>query len=225
MWSWQRGDYGKIVARRRAEAEQAAAFLNITLVGWSDRPARFLWQEMSAVFEEIKKAITANAIDQVWLPAYEGGNPDHDALNAIGQKLKSNVSILEFAEYNYSGGKAHSNQFPHPNGMEQVIDLSSAERAAKQAALQLYKSEKANLNYVRTERECYRVLADYDYNQPPHPGTLWYARFRWVPFRHPRVDFTDPADVSKAVSNFGVRGNKNDERNNRHDYDISTVTS
>lgn len=202
LWPWQRKHYDAIIARRHAEAEEVARFLDIMPVDWSPRPARHLWQEMGLAFAEIQAALESLDIDQIWVPAYEGGNPDHDALSALGQKLKAKTSVLEFAEYNFSGGKARSHAFPHLNGGEQIVELTDAEQAIKKAALALYVSEKANLNYVRVERECYRPLTSYDYNQPPHAGTLWYTRFQWVPFRHPRVDFTDPGDVSKAIMYF-----------------------
>jgi LmbE family N-acetylglucosaminyl deacetylase len=185
MWMWQRKNYEKNVARR-----------------WAHRPARCLWQNMAAIHQEIQGAVSTYKIDQIWLPAYEGGNPDHDALNAVGQKLKGAASVLEFAEYNFCGGRAQTHTFPKPDGGEQVIELTEAERAMKRTALALYQSEKSNLKYVETERECFRPLAAYDYSRPPHPGKLWYARFQWVPFRHPRVDFTDPAEVSKALTEF-----------------------
>jgi LmbE family N-acetylglucosaminyl deacetylase len=258
MWPWDRGRYEALVARRRAEAEQVAQFLNIKPVGWSSLSARHLWREMDVVYAEIRAAITAHAIDQVWVPAYEGGNPDHDALNAIGQKLlqssplegedakswacnskpldfagegvipqeeapspakakdllrKSELSlprpqggrkltILEFAEYNFKDAKAQAQTFPQPNGSEIVINLTDAERHKKRAALAMYISEKSNLGYVGVARECYRPLAEYDYAILPHAGKLWYARFQWVPFRHPRVDFTDPREVSAAIGQF-----------------------
>ena len=202
LWPWQRQDYDRRINRRYTEAEQVAKLLQITPIGWSDRPARHLWQNLPSVFEEIRAVVTTHGIDQIWLPAYEGGNPDHDGLNAIGQKLKQSVSVLEFAEYNYFSGKAQAQTFPYPNGTEQVLELTAAEQQTKRAALALYASEQGNLNYVGTARECFRPLTNYDYRQPPHPGTLWYARFHWVPFRHPRVDFTKAHEVSAAISLF-----------------------
>lgn len=202
MWPWKQKHYEKYVARRRAEAEKAAQALGITPVGWSARPARHLWREMSAVYDEIRSAIRTHNIDQLWIPAYEGGNADHDGLNAVASLLKSDVSILEFAEYNFLDGKAHSQSFPSPNGSEKILTLSSAEQQTKRAALKLYASEKLNLHYVKTERECFRPLAIYDYAQAPHAGTLWYERFHWVPFKHPGVDFTKSAEVSAAIVVF-----------------------
>ena len=120
----------------------------------------------------------------------------------LPQGERGSLSILEFAEYNFSGGKTHSQEFPTPNGTEQTLSLTPEEQAKKHAALEIYASEKGNLNYVHTERECFRPLAAYDYSRLPHPGKLWYARFQWVPFRHPRVDFTKPEEVSAAIVVF-----------------------
>jgi hypothetical protein len=148
------------------------------------------------------EAIETYAPDQLWLPAYEGGNPDHDGLNALGQLFAGRLSVLEFAEYNFHGGRALSQQFPFPDGSEQTIFLTPEERARKGALLRLYASERQNLGYVGLLRECWRKLARYDYSRPPHPGTLWYARHQWVPFRHPRVDFTQAAEVSRAIGAY-----------------------
>jgi LmbE family N-acetylglucosaminyl deacetylase len=202
MWPWARKHYDRHVDLRRAEGKAAANLLNIKPVGWSQLSARHLWRKLPAVFKEIETTASQNKIDQIWVPAYEGGNADHDALNAIGSLLRVRYNVLEFAEYNFFGGKAHSQQFPYPNASEQIITLTSAEIEKKEKALALYKSEQGNLGYVKSKRECWRPLAAYDYSQPPHEGKLWYARFQWVPFRHPRVDFTNPAEVSAAIMEF-----------------------
>jgi LmbE family N-acetylglucosaminyl deacetylase len=199
MWPWRRKGHRQAVARRRAEAERAAVLLGLEPVGWAARPARSLWRELPEVHAEIEAAIGAHKPDQLWLPAYEGGNPDHDGLNALGQLFTNQLSVLEFAEYNFFDGKTGAQTFPYPNGAETIIALTEPERARKRALLKAYASEQNNLFFVGVERESFRPLSPYDYSQPPHPGTLWYARFQWVPFRHPRVDFTPPAELREAI--------------------------
>jgi hypothetical protein len=68
----------------------------------------------------------------------------------------------------------------------------------------MYASERGNLSYLRTEREVFRPLADYDYSRPPHPGTLFYRRFSWAAF-HPRVNHVRPGEVSRAIAEFRAR--------------------
>jgi len=203
-WPWDRKNHEACVARRLAEAEEAAKFLDIVPIGFSARPARHLWRALDQVYSEIITAIKTHNIDCLWVPAYEGGNADHDGLNACGYALAHALQIptFEFAEYNNFEGRAHSQSFPFPNGTETVYRLSDEERDFKKQALKIYCSEKGNLGYVQTEQECFRPLTHSDYAKPPHEGTLWYAKFQWVPFKHPRVDFTDPSDVSKALQLF-----------------------
>lgn len=202
MWLWQRGKHEGKVIRRRNEGEDAARHLGVKPLGWGKRPARHLWRQLAEVHAEIKAAVEQNKIDQLWVPAYEGGNADHDALNALGSMFRITLSVLEFAEYNFAGGNEHSQEFPEANGNEQTILLTAGEQKKKHAALQIYASEKENLNYVRLMRECWRPLGMVDYSKPPHEGTLWYARYQWVPFRHPRVDFTKAEEVSAAIVKF-----------------------
>lgn len=202
LWPWQRSNHEAHVARRRAEAESAAAPLGLAPVGWATRATRRLWRELPRVHAEMRAAIAACAPDQIWLPAYEGGNPDHDALNALGRLFTDDLSVVEFAEYNFCGGKTRAQQFPFPDGSEHTIRLTLEERERKCGLLRHYASERQNLNYVGIDCECFRPLAAYDYSRPPHPGILWYARFQWVPFRHPRVDFTKPDEVSMAIGAY-----------------------
>jgi LmbE family N-acetylglucosaminyl deacetylase len=201
-WPWRRGRHAEDIARRRAEAEAVAARLGLSPVGWAERPARRLWRELPAVHAEILAAIEDCAADQLWVPAYEGGNPDHDGLNGLAQVLADRLEVLEFAEYNYFRGAPRAQHFPFLNGAEKSLILSVEERERKKALLALYVSERQNLGYVGLERECWRKLARYDYGRPPHPGVLWYARHQWVPFRHPRVDFTKPSEVSETIEAF-----------------------
>ena len=202
LWPWQRKDYSRNVATRRAEGENAALFLGVQPVGWSSRPARHLWRSLPAVYQEVETVVSQLRPDQIWVPAYEGGNPDHDALNAIGFKFKTRLSVLEFAEYNFFGGKAQSHIFVANEVAAHTKVLSNEERANKRAAMAIYGSEQNNLTSVDVVQECYRPLSLYDYTLPPHQGILWYARFRWVPFQHPRIDRANAADISKALSRF-----------------------
>lgn len=202
LWPWQRKNYAKLVSRRRAEAEETARFLNIEITGFQDRPARHLWQELDQAYQEIKNTIAKHAIDQLWIPAYEGGNADHDGLNALCQKFSGKMNVLEFAEYNFTAHQTNAQTFPASKGTETLFSLSKEEQIKKKKALEIYASEKNNLGYVGLTQECFRPLNAYDYSKPPHDGTLWYARFQWVPFAHPRVDFTKPQAVCDALLLF-----------------------
>ena len=203
MWPWKRAGYEAGYGLRRTEAEAVLARMGVEAVGWSERPARDLWKHLPEAEAEVRAAIARFSVDQLWVPAFEGGNADHDGANALAARLADEgLSVLEFAEYNLAGGKARSHAFPSPNGTEEVLTLTPAEDAAKRAALAAYASERGNLGYVATTQEVLRPLARYDYAAQPHAGKLWYARFQWVPFRHPGVDFTQPAEVARTLAAY-----------------------
>lgn len=193
---------GTQVARRRAEALAAAERLGIAPVGFSDRPTRTLRLHMADALAEIRDAVERLRPGVVWAPAYEGGHQDHDVANALASRIAPTVPVWEYAEYNNAGGRTRSQDFPDARGGETALTLTDAEQAEKRALLALYASERGNLAHIRSGREAFRPLPAHDYASPPHPGTLFYARFHWVPFRHPRIDFTKPVAVSRAVTAF-----------------------
>jgi LmbE family N-acetylglucosaminyl deacetylase len=200
LWPWQQSKHPQRIKVRRHEAEQTVAQLGCTNAGFADRPTRSLRYYMLDLQYEIAALIERHQIDQLWTLAYEGGHPDHDCANAVASRWRDKISVLEFSAYN-NAGKAGQN-FPQLQGNENIITLNTQERAAKQAALALYHSEQKNLGYVGLTQEIYRPLANHDYAQPPHAGTMWYARFHWVPFRHPRIDRTTSRDVCVAIAQF-----------------------
>lgn len=205
LWPWQKDKHDLYVARRRVEAEKAARLLGFKPVGFALRPTRSVVREMKQVLEEIREAIVRYDIDQIWVPAYEGGHTDHDTLNclaAITRAAQGDVSVIEFAEYNYANRRTNANAFPRAGTMDQMIRLTAEEKARKKEALSLYKSERKNLGYVGLAHESFRSLPQHDYTRPPHEGRLWYARFHWVPFRHPRIDFTKPSALCAQLSSF-----------------------
>lgn len=202
MWWWERGNYERDVETRLSEFAAVTEFLGIKMVGGNnERAAREIWPDLQTVYGEVMQAMQQCAPDCIWVPAYEGGNPDHDALNALASTIK-NVPVYEVAEYNFISGIAHSNAFLAVKGNEIVIDCTEEEQKMKRAALALYASEQKNLGDIDVRYESFRPIAAYDYSRRPHEGKLWYERFQWVPFRHPRVDFTKAATVSKAITEF-----------------------
>jgi LmbE family N-acetylglucosaminyl deacetylase len=198
-WSGQREDR---VRRRRAEAELVAALMGITPVAFGDRPSRTLRLHLAEARAHLLDTIARHAIDVLAAPAYEGAHQDHDAANLLAATVADRVTSLEFAEYGFAGGRVLRQRFPGRNGTEQLLHLDAGEQQAKRRALALYASERANLRHIGVERECVRPLPAHDYTSPPHDGPLFYERFQWIPFRHPRVDFTSAAEVCAELGQF-----------------------
>jgi LmbE family N-acetylglucosaminyl deacetylase len=203
LWPWARRRHGRRVERRRAEARRAAALLGIAPVDFAAVPSRRLKEHLGPARARVQAALRELAIDLLWVPAYEGGHQDHDAASFLASTLRDAVEVWEFSEYNYAGGRVRAQAFPRPSGAERAIELDGEERARKRRALALYASERGNLRHVGVAREVLRPLAAYDYSRPPHPGTLFYQRFQWVP-RHPRVDHTRPEEVCAAFRRFAA---------------------
>jgi LmbE family N-acetylglucosaminyl deacetylase len=203
-WPWRRAGYDERVKRRRREALAAAAELGIEPLAFSDCSSRELKAHLAETHPRIAGHLRAVAADQIWTPAYEGGHQDHDVTNFVASLFRRGISVLEFSEYNAARG-ARCNHFPSETGRETILRLDGLEAAWKRKLIAHYRSERANLGHIRCVREVLRPLALHDYGQPPHTGRLFYERFQWIPFRHPRVDFTSPAKVAAAIGAFSAR--------------------
>ncbi|HVR03621.1 MAG TPA: PIG-L family deacetylase [Polyangia bacterium] len=205
QWSWRRGRHAARVVRRREEAQRAADRLEIEptmFLPWPSRELKTRIAEARTIIREQSERVRADAL---WTPAYEGGHQDHDVASFLASGFARELAVIEFAEYNHHAG-VRSHEFPTTNGDEQVLTLSAEERTRKRSLLELYRSERNNLGHVRLEREVLRPLGRYDYARRPHVGVLFYERFQWVPFRHPRIDFTRGEDVCAACVKFCETG-------------------
>jgi LmbE family N-acetylglucosaminyl deacetylase len=206
VWPWRRGDYSSHVRRRRDEAMRVAERLGIRPLGFEDWPARTLKDHLPALRARVMTILrdAGPPIDAIWVPAYEGGHQDHDVTNMIASTLDlgPDTPILEFAEYNFRDRIVRSHEFAAPSHDDVVLVLTAEERELKAALLAAYASERGNLRHIEIGRERFRPLARYDYTRPPHASPLFYERFQWVPFRHPRVDFTSPREICAAMASF-----------------------
>jgi N-acetylglucosamine malate deacetylase 1 len=204
LWSWDRSRHPSLVERRRREARQVCAELRVEIAHFSDVAARNLKDELRTCRDLVARLCRSNRTDVLWVPAYEGGHPDHDVASFMASTLRQDVKVWEFSEYNFCGRRVRSNEFFSRTGKEIDLALSEEERRFKQLLLATYASERGNLNYLQTGRETFRRLDEYDYSRPPHPGTLFYRRFAWAAF-HPRVNQVRPAEVSAAIAEFQAR--------------------
>ncbi|HXP05221.1 MAG TPA: PIG-L family deacetylase [Stellaceae bacterium] len=202
LWPWQRARYEARVARRRDEAERTAALFQFGLGGFSDIPSRRLVSHLDEAAESIERAIDAVAATELWATAFEGAHQDHDAANALAASFRDRLPVWEFAAYNYAGGKVRSNRFLDARGGVVELTASRDEARLKREALALYASERGNLRHIQVREEAYRPLPRHDYSAPPHAGTLFRERFHWVPFRHPRIDFTPSTEIYPALGRW-----------------------
>lgn len=201
LWWWRQQRHAALVQARRAEALAVAREIGIEPIRFLEFASRTLTRRLRAAYDAVREAVGAHRIDQIWTPAWEGAHQDHDASNALAAQFMDDVTVLEFAEYNNAGGRTNSQRFGQPNGTEMLLELGAPERSFKHRMLSLYRSERSNLRHIAADFECLRPLPRHDYAAAPHPGTLFYERFqwRWLPFRHPRVDYSTPAAVRRRL--------------------------
>lgn len=201
MWPWNRASYRDRIALRMAEYDRSLTQLDVADAGRLAIPSRTLKDHMPDAHGLIRDAIEVVRPDMVWAPTYEGGHQDHDTTNFLASLFRDRVDVWEFAEYTYWGGKVRCNWFPETARTTMAIQLNDNERAAKRALLDIYSSERGNLDYVERDCEVVRPMQAHDYGAPSHPLPLFYQRFQWVPY-HPRVDHTKPDEVTRAFNDF-----------------------
>jgi N-acetylglucosamine malate deacetylase 1 len=200
LWPWERKRHPGKVIRRTDEARLAAKLLDIGFIAvapWATRTLKGHWDSARALIAETVKA---EKIDSLWVPAFEGAHQDHDVANALASTFLERLEVSEFAEYNFAGGRVRAHEFVDSNGTETVLELTPDEQQLKRRALALYASEQPNLRHIGVEREAFRPMPRHDYSLPPHAGRLFWQRFQWVPFRHPRIDFEKPETVRRAIT-------------------------
>jgi len=204
LWFWQRRGYAAREQRRLDEAAGAASLLGLGSSGVLHIPSRRLLHHLDRAEVEIGRVLDGVGATELWVPAFEGAHQDHDAANALAARFRDRLPVLEFAAYNYAGGRAHSNRFPE--GSAGVVELRASREEAelKRRALELYRSERGNLRHIRVGEEQYRLLPRHDYLRPPHPGALFRERFQWVPLRHPRIDFTPSAEIYSVLGEWSA---------------------
>jgi N-acetylglucosamine malate deacetylase 1 len=202
LWPWQRPGHVARVRRRREEALQAAGLIGLKPAGFLDWPSRSLKSHLAEAEAAIADAIAAHGIAALWTPAWEGAHQDHDAVNFLAARFAGGLPVLEFAAYNYAGGRLRSGEFPEGGEPAGLLELTPEEVSWKRRLLACYASERGNLAHIRLASESFRPLAGHDYAKSPHPGRLFWERYHWVPIRHPRIDFTRPADLRAALAAY-----------------------
>ncbi|MFH1117195.1 MAG: PIG-L deacetylase family protein [Pseudomonadota bacterium] len=182
---------------RRAERSKAAKIMGLKrsrthVLGIADM--HFLGnleqaaRKTAALFSRIKP-------DIVFVPAYEGGHPDHDAVNFLAYEASRRTGLrpklFEFPLYNATGPAYHwwwrVNDFPPGGPAVFSTPLNGAAVDAKFEIIRTYSSQwmlmiPARLAFSRSELlevgELYRPCpADRDHTVRPHEDMLSYERW------------------------------------------------
>ncbi len=176
---------------RRAEAEAALAFVEIP----PDRIHLLGGEDQSAILEAVSLTLrTAGLLARFRPPmvvthAYEGGHPDHDtaalvahaALALLEREGSPVPKLVEMTSYHARDGAFVAGEFLHENATTSTVRvLSEAELDRKQRMFEAYRSQTAVLSEFPLESERFRNALRYRFDQPPHPGKLWYELQGWM---------------------------------------------
>lgn len=187
---WQaydsRAEYARVRAREARRALQAVGVRDVELPAEFEAEGAFADQEL---FRRIPLAMRhlrgfAQQIgpEAVLTLAYEGGHPDHDTCSFVGRQLAGELQIPVWEApvyHRFASDKMTLQEFIFLTGQEVRLELSTEELARKRTMQAAYVSQRDVLASFRPELETVRPMANYDYSQPPHEGTLNYEAWGW----------------------------------------------
>ena len=148
MWFWDKKKYKEKKKLRNEEMKKSLKVLGVKKFFKQDNPTRKLKENIETTFRKINLLIKDHKIDTLFCPAYEGGHQDLDVSNFICSRLRKSSKVYEYAEYNFSKGQINCNEFINPTKNEVIIKHSENEKKEKIKLLEIYNSEKNNLDYL-----------------------------------------------------------------------------
>jgi len=189
-------------------------------------PDMGLIRNLGRVFECTTELVSRLEPSHVFVPAYEGGHPDHDALNfvaySVWQSTDQSFSLFEFPLYNGTGPFfflwLRVNSFVPGSGQIEKHVLDSEHVALKGRLIDIYNSQPRSMlpikmthwwrRFTRNCAEPYAPIPEHrDYQIKPHFGPLFYERFfnkhldlTFEEFSKVVVDFTPPDDQQRQRS-------------------------
>jgi len=210
--AWVTGcDYFGQATKRQVELQRAADILGLDesarrRLGFPDMG---LLNSLDKAADRVARLISDLSPATVFVTAYEGGHPDHDAVNFLAyegcRRAGANPHLFEFPLYNGTGPWHHwkwrIGSFP-PDGPEALHNcLDSDAVRCKYRMMRTYSSQWMYMLPARLASSRSKLLRlgepfrpcppDRDHSEPPHPGQLnyerWFCRWMKVTFR----DFRD----------------------------------
>jgi N-acetylglucosamine malate deacetylase 1 len=183
--------------RRETELRSAVSILGLEKKRYEllRFPDLGLMRSSASAAETLKEIFVRFKPDNVFVTAFEGGHPDHDAANFIvyESRFRSMLDfpIFEFPLYNGAGPfwswRWRINAFPSGGPETLFIPLDSSEVDCKFNIMRVYSSQwmymapaflARSRNKLITQGEPYRKCPKTrDHSLPPHAGKLNYERW------------------------------------------------
>ncbi len=182
-----RHEYSRV---RRNELFSALAHVGIapeqcTGLGFVDQEAS---RHLVRLTRRLTEALLETRPEIVITHPYEGGHPDHDATafavhearDLLEQQNQPAPLVIEMTSYHNRAGIMASGEFlPCPGSPLTTLVLSDPQRRLKQRLFECFATQRKVLAGFAVQHERFRPAPRYDFNQPPHEGTLYYEMFDW----------------------------------------------
>ncbi len=181
---------------RNDELQQALSHYGVDEVVTLGVPSREVLDHMVEVHQAISACLSSCARFLLVGPAFEGGHPDHDAVNCICTRVAtaSGSNFVEYLGYNLQNGRVHYQEFLP--GESQVFELACTptEVEFKRKALETYVSQQeVILKWMRPDIESYRRLPENRSQRWLYPSRTFYEVWN---------SGTCPEQVTRACNEF-----------------------
>ncbi|HYD48136.1 MAG TPA: PIG-L family deacetylase [Terriglobales bacterium] len=168
-------------ARRRLEAERAAAWMGIAReqLHFLEAVDMEAFRELARLESELQRIAAAWPPATIWSPAYDGGHPDHDVAAFLAARLAARTGARhwQFALYRFRK-RLEPGQFAAGDpGL--VRYLNSEERELKRQLFQLYRSQAQLLTHFDHGYERHRPALAHDFRTRPTKQPTLYEAWRW----------------------------------------------
>lgn len=168
---------------------------NLFFLGFEDTKSMYYFSD---IVDRLKSFLREKRPSQIYVDAYEGGHPDHDAANFTSaqavRETELSALLYEVPEYNaYQTRLLRINNFIPAESPTAYTSVKRRYFLFKMRSLLSYRSQFFLLiplvallvfknNFFKGE-PC-RLLPDWDYLKPPHKGKLAYERgySRWFTY-------------------------------------------
>jgi LmbE family N-acetylglucosaminyl deacetylase len=195
-------DRPEIRERRQAETRRAMGLVGVPEenLEFADLEPAALTEQLPELVQAVRDTIERVDPDLVYVPAFEGGHPDHDAVDFAAWEAATSVGIetLEFPLYRASERRRFFARVPMfarlsgaPDPQRRTRRLQLREVDFKRKLWSVYRSQRPLFDVllrVSGDEERYfsteptRPLPLRDYTKPPHERPLLYERDPEIPF-------------------------------------------
>jgi N-acetylglucosamine malate deacetylase 2 len=195
FWQDRYGSRENYRDMRKGEARAALNTVGVSDVTFlADDPAaqgrlmdQELFRALPVAYRLLREKIAEKKPTALLTLAYEGGHPDHDSCNFLTSNLSTDTDLpaYEAPLYHRAGWTGEGinrrglQRFIGDSRNEIDVAPTETELQRKRAMCEQYPSQGDFLGFFDIRREVLRRMALYDYNRPPHEGTLNYEAWRW----------------------------------------------